>query len=649
MESSVFDSSSTLTPEKLAIMKLNSSLDRDVFSEPASPTLGSRRINFDSQTEVNGGNERSLATRATRHVSNSSRRTSSFMSSHRNKMSMELTTQAESKFFSLMDFMSNASREASSLKEYWSRLMSERESFAREKEELLVQIDDITESLERTQSQHHHHGRELSDRKKEVERLLIELSTALTGVSEQKKKVAERDQELDRVRSELQDLKLTSTRSHADHDKFRLDFDGLEGRLKIAEGERDHAREDADKHRGVIRTLTREHSDLKARNGDIAARLESSRKEVSTLTDRIRTFDREREEYLVEKDRLQEDLRKANTKAEESSRELLDLTERYDRLQRETHKTKETIHVIESERNEHAVTIDRLRHDLKNKTANFEDSEAKYADTLLKYEKAKRDITTHTDRLREVEHEVTDVRRYLENKNEEHRLIVIERDQYKDDLEDERRNIHDRDQTIAGMREALSKAEAALGEVRLEVTALNDRITAVTRERDDAAAKHHPYTMEITELKDKIAILQAELRTTTDARDHARKELQDFKQKYAEMTETITEWQSGSGELEFEIESLRTMLREAREQKERAISARTAADRERDEYVAKYEEKCREMERWEENRASWYREHSHSHGSGLLGRSTSTRTVTTRSGTMAEEHGHGHSERADGE
>jgi hypothetical protein len=38
-----------------------------------------------------------------------------------------------------------------------------------------------------------------------------------------------------------------------------------------------------------------------------------------------------------------------------------------------------------------------------------------------------------------------------------------------------------------------------------------------------------------------------------------------------------------SGDLEFEIDSLRIMLREAREQKERAISARTAADRERDE------------------------------------------------------------------
>lgn len=276
----------------------------------------------------------------------------------------------------------------------------------------------------------------------------------------------------------------------------------------------------------------------------------------------------------------------------------MDLTERYDRLQRETHKTKETIHFVESERDEHAVTIERLRQEIKTKTTSLESSEAQYADTLLKYEKAKREIATHTDRLRDIEHEINDLRRNLDSKSEEHRLVVIERDQYRDDLDDERRKIHDRDHIISGLRDSLSRAEASLSEVRLEVTTLNERITSITRERDDAASKHHPFTNEITELKEKIVLLQAELRTMTDARDHARKDLHDFKQKYSEMTETITEYESGSGELEYEIENLRTMLREAREQKERAIAARTAADRERDEYVAKYEEKCREMERW---------------------------------------------------
>ena len=100
-------------------------------------------------------------------------------------------------------------------------------------------------------------------------------------------------------------------------------------------------------------------TDIKARNTDITTRLEHARKEISTLQDRIRAFEREREDYLVEKDRLQEDLRKANYKAEEAARELLDLTDRYDRLQRDTNKTKESIHFVESERDDHAATIER--------------------------------------------------------------------------------------------------------------------------------------------------------------------------------------------------------------------------------------------------------------------------------------------------
>jgi len=560
-------------------------------------------------------------------------------------MSSELTTQAEGKFFSLMDFMANASREASSLKEYWSHLMAEREGFAREREELMVQIDEISETLERTESQHQHHGRELSERKKEVEKLLLELTAALTAVTAEKRKVTERDLEVERVRGEMQDIKLTYTRTHADHDKFKLDFEALEGRLRLIEGERDHARSDADKYRAEVRSLTRDHTDLKTRTVDITARHDGLRKENSSLLDRIRILEREREDFLVEKDRFQEELRKSQHKAEETSRELVSFTERYDRLQRESHKNKETIHLIEAERDDHSITIDRLRHEIKTKAANLEDSENQYADILLKFEKAKREVTTHADRIRDIESETDIARRSLESKTEEHRLVIIERDQHKDDLDDERRKIADRDHTISTLRDSLARAETSLNSVRTEVTTLTDRMTLIVRERDDASSKHQPYITEITELKEKLVLLQGEMRILIEARDRARKDLSNFKNKYDEMTETITEFQSGSGELEYEIESLRTLLREAREQKERAIAARTTADRERDEYMSKYEEKCRELERWEESRAAYYREHA-SASSGL-NRSTSTRIVTKSTSSAQEAYGNQSSEQVD--
>jgi chromosome segregation ATPase len=172
-----------------------------------------------------------------------------------------------------------------------------------------------------------------------------------------------------------------------------------------------------------------------------------------------------------------------------------------------------------------------------------------------------------------------------------------------------------------------------------------ERNKVLYREGEDGRIKHGHFAREISDLKDKLVIFQAEIRTLTEARDHAYRDLNDWKHKYEEVTETITEYHNNSGELEFEIESLRTLLREAREQKERAISARHTADRERDEYIAKYEEKCREMERFEESASSHY--HAHSRGGGE-GKSF-TRTVSTAGTTVhhntkhGHSHGHGHS------
>jgi regulator of replication initiation timing len=108
-------------------------------------------------------------------------------------MSMELSSKANSKFFALMDLMSTASREASSLKETWSHVISEREHLARENEELLRRVEETTEIIERKEKEYHSHGNELIERKRQVEKVLLELSSTLTEVTNQKKKVADRD------------------------------------------------------------------------------------------------------------------------------------------------------------------------------------------------------------------------------------------------------------------------------------------------------------------------------------------------------------------------------------------------------------------------------------------------------------------------
>jgi chromosome segregation ATPase len=560
-------------------------------------------------------------------------------------MSMELTSQAEGKFFALMDLMSTASREASSLKDSWARIVYERESLAREREELLLRVDEVTETLERTQSEHHHQGHELGERKRQVEKLLLELSAALTAVSEQKKKVADRDHDLDRVRGELTELRSTVLRSSSDHDRTRADLEALALRLKSAEDDRDHARQDSERHHNELRTLLREHTDLKSNSTEISTKLETSRKEVLSLTDRIKIWELERDEHLHEKDRLQEELKRAKIRANEASRDLIELTERHDRVQRDHTRIKETVRAVETERDDFALSIENLRREIKAKAVGWEEAEARLAEVNLKYEHIKREVVSVKEKLRDVELERTELRDSIDRTREEHRLVIIERDQLKEDLADERRRVGDGHRRVSVLEESLRRTDLTLAEVRSETHTLTERNKVLIRESEDSRTKQSNFTREIDELKDKLVIFQAEIRTLTEARDRAHRDLDDWKQKYEEVTETITEFRDHSGELEFEIESLRTLLREAREQKERAISARHAADRERDEYIAKYEEKCREMERFEESASSHY----HAHGRGE-GKSSFTRTVSAAGITVhhngksssSHTHGHGH-------
>jgi len=102
---------------------------------------------------------------------------------------------------------------------------------------------------------------------------------------------------------------------------------------------------------------------------------------------------------------------------------------------------------------------------------------------------------------------------------------------------------------------------------------------------------------------------------------------------------TETSYDDHTGELEFEIESLRTLLREAREQKETAIKARMSADSERDSAIAKYEAKVRELENYEESRSSYLAHHNSSHGH-TNGKTTTTRTFSSRSGMSSHNHHH---------
>lgn len=573
----------------------------------------------------------------------SSRRSTSFISAHRHKMSSELTAQAETKFFALMELMANASREASSLKEFWSRIISEREAFAQEREELLEQVTEISQELEQRSNERQRNTIDAAERRRHVEKLLAELTIAVSNVATQKKLVADRDLELEKMHRELHDLRDTHTRGRSDIDRIRKELELIQLTLKTAEGDRDGFRLEADTHKKDLQRIIRERTELSSKLTDITSRHDLSRKEVLTLTDRIKLYETERDEQIHETERLKEDARKARLRAEDAAKEVLEITEKLERTSREITKFKETIRITEVERDEYAHTLEHLRREVKTIGTARDEAEEKHSDIVLKYEHVKREVLSLKEKLRNIELESKDHYDNLERSRESYRLIVIERDEIKDDIAGAHRRTEDAQRQVTHLTESLRKAESSLTEYRSEVQTLTDRIRHIETERDTHHSKIGPLHNEISQLKESIVVLKAEIGTITDHRDRLRGDLDRTRREFQEVTEEITSYGDDSHELEFEIESLRTMLRESREQKERAISARNTADRERDEAISKYEEKCRELERFEESAASHYHSHSRGEGRSMGSRIVSRTSTTLNHGHSSSSHGHGHS------
>ncbi|KAF2125558.1 hypothetical protein P153DRAFT_348856 [Dothidotthia symphoricarpi CBS 119687] len=624
-----------ITPEKLTMMKIRAGgFEQDLLSEPGTPSRERGSMAFGHSSDARSS---SVTRRTSRALSGSSRR-NSFMASHRISASKELTSGAEGKFFALMDLMSTASREASSLKESFSRIIAERDALFREREELLARVEEITETVEIKEREHSSHGHEAEERKRQVEKLLVELSVALAAVAEHKKHVGDRDRQLEQIRLELVDLQGTLSHTHGEHNKIRAELEALFLKFKAAEHDRDHAREDALKHHGDLRNLLREHTDLKSKYFDTNTKFETSRKDVVMLQERILAWELERDELLHAKDRLNEDHKRLRLRADDTARELLELTERHDRVQRDFHKSKEILRIAEDARDEYHHTIDVLRRELKVKSLGWEEADQRVGEITLQHEHIKREVVSLREKLLFVETERNDLRDRAERSREELRVVVIERDQLRDDVHDGGLKIADGHRRTQVLEEALRLAELAIVEHKSDIHSLNSRIAVHVRDDDEHRSRHGHLTTELAALGERLLIFQADNRALTDARDRAHRDLESWRSKYDEVTETMTEYQDGSGELEFEIESMRTLLHEVREEKEVAISARHAADRERDAMYAKYEEKCREMERFIEESAA-----NSLAASRSANKSSFSRTVThSSSGQQNSGHSHGH-------
>lgn len=612
-----------LTAEAVAVMKHQNS----------QMSNGESHFN---ESRSRSGSVAGSVSRQNRTFTRTSRRSgggssSSFMSAHRRQMSAELTAQAESKFLSLMDLMANASREATSLRESWARIVSEREAFNAEREELLEQMTEVTEELEQNTSQSSQHSEELVQKKKQVETLLADLSIAVANVTLHQKRLVERDTELSRLNDELRLVQESSSRSKIEYERVRSEIETMALTLSTAQADRDGAKDEAARHKKELHKIVREKLEISGRLTEITNNYDNSRKEVISLTDRLKVYDLEREESLQEIERLKEDARKAKTIADEATKDLADVTERYERSQREVHKLRENLRTVHEERDELTHSIDLKNREIKTLTIARDEVQERYGDLTVKFENIKRELLTVRENLRDAELARNEQQTIAERTREHHRLIVIERDEIKDEVVELRRKADETNRQNALLTGNLRKSEATLADMRSELFAYVERTKLIERERDDWRGKHTGVVAELTQIRETLAVVQADLRTANEANVHIRSELERRNEEFEEITETVTTTNSESAQLEFEIESLRTMLREAREQKERAIAARNSSDSERDEFIIKYEEKCRELERFEEQSASYY----HANSSSKSGESTTTTKKVSRSSGAA--------------
>lgn len=278
---------------------------------------------------------------------------------------------------------------------------------------------------------------------------------------------------------------------------------------------------------------------------------------------------------------------------------MKELTESCEKKVREAHELHETVAKTKYENEELHQKVKELSHQLEEEHSRWEDAEDRCGKWKLKSEHSEREAVSVRDDIRLIEIEQTELRETITKKTEELRHVIIERERIEGDYHDACKNAEENHRQVLIVQETLRRTESLLKEKTELVHTLHERIEHIERERDEARGKFREASIEVSQLQTSIVSLKLEIATVTEERESAHEKLRDCEARYEEVCESITEYEEGSSGSEYEITSLRALLREAREQKEKAITMRNSADRERDEAILKYEDKCREIERLE--------------------------------------------------
>ncbi|KAI8279575.1 hypothetical protein K4K60_005455 [Colletotrichum sp. SAR11_57] len=609
-----------------------------VLSRDASPTGSTRSF-------ANGHSHSS------RRILSRTRTSSwgSYQKQYSSEVAKELTAQAEGEFFALTELMANMSRRSTSLREVWSKIIAERESCYAEMDRMHQRIEEFAEIIEIKEREHSHNHHEHEERQKQILKFNIDLKAAVNSTAEFKTKLAERDTECRHLLHEITQVKDTLSHVRREHEETKKTVETTRHTLISTESSRAELEDRCGKLRGDRDALDLKYTELLSRYEELTTKHDTHHKELVHSKQLNSVLKKEKHDWLHRESELEERLRKHEHRHEEIRRKNKELEDRLEKKQLEIKEFQEVITRAEQrvtkvrhEKTELEQHIEKLKRDIIKEHSCWEEAEDRSSKWKLKWEHSEREIVSLREDVSRVEIIQTELRETITKKIEEIRVLQLEKKRVEEESGRHSGRADDIHRQLVIVQETLSHTESTLSKTQEEIHSKTERIERLQLEFNTAKTKIKDYEIEIKSHKSLAATLQVEVESLTTECGSLKQKCRDWEGRYEDVCESVTEYEDGGSGYEFEISSMRTMLRESREQKEKAISARNNADRERDEAIARYEEKCREMERLEERMRTQLHEQERR-------RSSSGRTVVrhfSKSGngmTSSSEAGNGHS------
>lgn len=592
----------------------------------------------------------SLGNSTRRRVSRRSHFQGGYSSGHYSEVSRELTQAAENEFHALIELMSSMSRRSSSLKEIWMKLISERETHYQEMDRMYERIEEYTEIIEKHERESQGQSREQGERKKELVKLRLELSVAIAASAEWKSKFETKDGELGKAHSRISELEDLYKYSEQKYEESKTTLEQTKLELAATLDRCEHAEADARKHEHEVDSWKSKYSKLQTSSTEISSKYKSSLLEITSLKTQNETHIKERNEWQHEKSELDDKVRKGGLRVAELKEELDEVNSTLTKKKHELHKSEETLKTTTEK-------LKKTKHHLEESEASFTKKKREYHELLVRFNDIEdrcrkldtkcqhyvESITTLEQTITKHETERTSLQETITDLRSTHAELTSTYEGLQRTHHETCKQSADRHRLILVHTATISRLEHLVEEKTELIHTLNERTERLTTDLEASKALIATHLSSLSSLQATLATQTLTIDTLTTERDDYLERLTTCESQYTQLCAWRDDQAEGSSAFEYEISSLRSMLREVREEREAAIRRREQADRERDEATARFEAKCRELDRVEESwsrvwneRATQGGHHHHHHGRSGFGMGGHVRIFSQTIGSARE-------------